>query len=82
LRLRQSLCLNTNTKIGCWRSNTRTTKTEILLFLNPEFFCVFVSLFVLFLVCLCVCVCPSLPVDLFGFFSLFDFFFVSFTIVT
>jgi hypothetical protein len=28
------------------RSNTRTTKTEILLFLNPEFFYVFVHLFV------------------------------------
>jgi hypothetical protein len=30
-RLHQSFCLNTNTKTGCWRSNTRTkTKIEIL----------------------------------------------------
>jgi hypothetical protein len=43
-RLRQSLCLNINTRTGCWRSNTRATKTETLLFLNLEFFgcCLFV----------------------------------------
>jgi hypothetical protein len=40
VRLTQNLCLYTNTKNGCWRSNTRTTKTEILLFLNLEFLCV------------------------------------------
>jgi hypothetical protein len=40
VRLIQSLCLNTNTRTGCWRNNTRTTKTEILLFLNLEFLCV------------------------------------------
>jgi hypothetical protein len=51
------LCLNTNSRTGCWRSNTKTTKTEILLFLNLEFFCVFVCLLVLFPVC------PSLPDD-------------------
>jgi hypothetical protein len=49
-RLRQSFCLNTHTRAGCWRSNTRTTRTEILLFLNLELFCYFVSLFVLFLI--------------------------------
>jgi hypothetical protein len=51
-RLRQILCLNTNNGTGCWRSNTRTTKTEILLFLKLQVFCVFVCLFVLSLVCL------------------------------
>jgi hypothetical protein len=68
----QSFCLNTNTRTGCWRSNTRTTKTDILLFLNVE---VFVSLFVCFISCLFVLVCSSLPVDFFGVF------FVSFIIV-
>jgi hypothetical protein len=24
MRLRQSFCLNNNTRTGCWRSNTRT----------------------------------------------------------
>jgi hypothetical protein len=24
MRLQQSFCLNTNTRTGCWRSNTRT----------------------------------------------------------
>jgi hypothetical protein len=73
-RLRQSFCLNTNTKTGCWRSNTRTTNTEILLFLNLEcfyaFVCLFSSLFG----------CPEpLSVDFFGFLfccCLFPFFFV------
>jgi hypothetical protein len=41
-RLRQSFCLNTNTRTGSWRSKTRTNNTEILLFLNLEFICVFV----------------------------------------
>jgi hypothetical protein len=66
-RLRQSFCLNTNTRTGYWKSNTRTTKTKILLFLNLNFFlcvCLFCSLFV----------CPlPLPVDsllLFFFFLL------------
>jgi hypothetical protein len=45
-RPRKSFCLNTNTRAGCWRHNTRTTtKTEILLFLNLEFFYVFICLF-------------------------------------
>jgi hypothetical protein len=43
VRLRQSLYLNTNTRTGYWQSNTRTTKTEILMFPNLGFFvCVFV----------------------------------------
>jgi hypothetical protein len=25
VRLRQSFCLNTNIRTGCWRSNTRTS---------------------------------------------------------
>jgi hypothetical protein len=50
-RLRQSFCLSTNTRTACWRCNTRTTKTEILLFLNIEFF-LSVCLCVLFPVCL------------------------------
>jgi hypothetical protein len=33
----KSFCLNTNTRTGCWKSNT-TTKTEIILFLNLKFF--------------------------------------------
>jgi hypothetical protein len=76
VRLRQSLCLNTNTNTGCWRSNTRTTKTEILLFLNLEFFCV--CLFVCFVFCLCVFMHLSLLISLFfgGFFVLFCFHFV------
>jgi hypothetical protein len=37
LRLRQIFCLNTNTRTECWKSNTRTTKNEIQLFLNLEF---------------------------------------------
>jgi hypothetical protein len=37
VRLRQSFCLNTNTRTWCRKSNTRSTKTEILLFLNLEF---------------------------------------------
>jgi hypothetical protein len=79
-RLRQSLCLNTRMRTGCWRSNTTTTKTEILLFLNLEIFCVFVWLVSLFPVCLFVCVCPSLPVDFFRVFFCCGCF-VSFTIV-
>jgi hypothetical protein len=81
-KLRQSFCLNTNTRTGYWKSNTRKTKTEILLLLNLEFFlyvCLFSSLFV----------CPQpLPVDFFGslffFFFFFSFFlcFVSSTIVS
>jgi hypothetical protein len=55
VRQRQNLSLNTNTKTGCWRSNFRTTKTAILLFLNLEFFCVFFC----FVSCLFVCVCLS-----------------------
>jgi hypothetical protein len=78
VRLRQSFCLNTNTKTGCWKSNTRTTKTKILLFKILEF---------LFFLCVCP---PHLLVDFFGFLYLFFFFFfflsfflcfVSFTIV-
>jgi hypothetical protein len=69
VRLQQSFCLNINTRTGCWRSNTRTTKIEILLFLNLEFF---VCLFVLFLVCLFVCLFISPCWFLWGFFvSLF-----------
>jgi hypothetical protein len=69
-RLRQSIYLNTSTRTGCWRSNTRTTKTEILLFLNLEGFfwcvCLFISpswflwvfcLFVLGLFCLFLYCC-------------------------
>jgi hypothetical protein len=48
-RIRQSFYLNTNTRTGCWKSSTRTTKTAILLFLNLEFF---FNVFVLFPVCL------------------------------
>jgi hypothetical protein len=67
-RLQQSFCLNTNTRTGCGRRNTRTqTKTEILLFPNLEFVC----LFVLFLVC------SYLHSEFFRIF----FFLVSFTIV-
>jgi hypothetical protein len=61
VRLRQSFCLNTSTRNGCWRSNTRTIKTEILLFLNMEFFYVFVC----FVPC-CFSVCPPLPVHFFS----------------
>jgi hypothetical protein len=46
VRLRQSFCLNMKTRTGCWKSKTRTAKTEILLLLNVEFF--FVCVFVLF----------------------------------
>jgi hypothetical protein len=48
VRIRHSFYLNANVRTGCWRSNTRTIKTEILLFLNLECFYVFVYLFVLF----------------------------------
>jgi hypothetical protein len=78
VKLRQSLCLNTNTRAGCCRSNTRTTKNEILLFLNLEFF-LCICLFVFFLICLFVFVCSSLPVDFIG---VILFCFVSFTIVS
>jgi hypothetical protein len=64
-RLRQNLCLS-KTPPRCWRSNTRTTKTGILLFLNLEVF-VCVYLFVLFLACLCWFVHLSLLISL-GFF--------------
>jgi hypothetical protein len=37
-RLWQDYSLNTNTRTGCWRSNTRTTVTEISLFLHLNFF--------------------------------------------
>jgi hypothetical protein len=59
-KLRQSFCLNTNTRTGCWRINTRTNKTEILLFLNLEFLCVFVCLLCFLFVSLCLFVhlCP------------------------
>jgi hypothetical protein len=61
-RLWQNIYLNSNTRIGCWRSNTRTeTKTEILLFLNLEFF---VCLLVLFLICLCLFVHLSTLISL------------------
>jgi hypothetical protein len=53
-RLRQSFCLNNNTRTWCRRSNTRTTKTEILLFLNLQFFSVFVCLICLLFVCVCL----------------------------
>jgi hypothetical protein len=71
VRLRQSFCLNTNTRTGCWRSSTRTTKTENLLFLTLEFFfflskCLSYSLFVNPL---------PLPVDFFDSLSLFFFYF-------
>jgi hypothetical protein len=50
VRLRQSFCLNTNTRTGCWRSNTRTTKTEILVLESGVFLFFF---FCLFVVCFC-----------------------------
>jgi hypothetical protein len=61
------------------KSNTRTTKTEILFFQNLEFF-LCICLFVLFPACP-----PPLPVDFFGSLSLFFFFFlcfISFTTVS
>jgi hypothetical protein len=79
VRLRQSLCLNTNTRTGCWRSNTRITKTEILLFLNLEFLCVFVCLFYFLFVCPCVFVHFSLLISLVFFFFVC---FISFTILS
>jgi hypothetical protein len=68
--LRQSFCLNTNTRIGCWRSNTRTSKTEILLLLNLEFFYVFLFFFL----CLFFCVYLSTSPCWFLWFSFFSFF--------
>jgi hypothetical protein len=38
-RLRQSFCLNTNTRTGCRRSSIKTPKTVILFFLNWKCFC-------------------------------------------
>jgi hypothetical protein len=88
-RIRQSLCLNTSTRTGCWMSNSRTTKPEILLFLNLESFCVVIWLFVCFVSCLFVCVCLSVsPCWVLWFYFLFVcfyfcfIFFVSFTIVS
>jgi hypothetical protein len=78
-KLRQSFCLNTNTRTGCWRINTRTNKTEILLFLNLEFLCVFVCLFVCFVSCLLVCVCLFISPH---WFLWFLFCFISVTIVS
>jgi hypothetical protein len=40
-RQQQSYCLNTNTRTGCWRSNTVTRKTETSLFLNLGIFFLF-----------------------------------------
>jgi signal transduction histidine kinase len=70
----QSFCLNTNTRIGCWRNNMRNkTKNEILLFLNLEAFCfglvLFIGSFVFFLVCLCLFV-HFTPLISLGFFLL------------
>jgi hypothetical protein len=71
VRLWQSISLNTNTRIRCWRSNTRTqTKTEILLFLNLEFF-----------ICLFVCSVSCLFISPHWFLWVFFFVVVSFTIV-
>jgi hypothetical protein len=78
-RLRQSFCLNSNTRTGCWKSNTKTTKTEMLLFLNLEFF-LCVCLFVLFPVCLSTTSPCWLLWFTFFFFSFF-LYFVNFTIV-
>jgi hypothetical protein len=56
VRLWQSYCLNTSTRTGCWRSNTRTTKTKTSLFLNLEFFfCLFSFFFCFFFLFLSAC---------------------------
>jgi hypothetical protein len=57
-------------------THTRTqTRTEILLFLNLEFFvCLSVYLFVWSVSCLFVFVCSSLHIDFFGFFCFVLFF--------
>jgi hypothetical protein len=53
--LLQSFCLNTNIRIGCWRSNTRTqARTEILWFQNLEYFCLFACSIVSSVSCFCV----------------------------
>jgi hypothetical protein len=68
VRLWQSFCLNTNTRTRCWKSSSRTTKTEILLFLNLEFY-FFMCLFSYTSWCW------------FLWFSLFFFFFLSFFVL-
>jgi hypothetical protein len=46
----QYYCLNTNTRTGCWRRNTRTTKTEMSLFLDQKFlFFILLYIFSIFL---------------------------------
>jgi hypothetical protein len=75
VELRQSFCLNTNTRTRCWKSNTRSTKTEILLFLNLEFFlciCLSCSLFCLSTTSLCWF--PWFSIFFFLFFFIFSFF--------
>jgi hypothetical protein len=70
-KTKETFCLNTNTRTGCWRSNSRITKTEILFFLNLEFFmCLFDHLFVLFPVCLSTLLLISLVFFFFSFFVL------------
>jgi hypothetical protein len=46
----QCYCLSTNTRMGCWRSNTRTTKIEMSLFLDLKFsFFIVLCIFFIFL---------------------------------
>jgi hypothetical protein len=56
-----ALEMQTN-RTRCWRSSTRTIKTEILLFLNLEFFFLFFKC----LSCSVFFCSPSFPVDYFG----------------
>jgi hypothetical protein len=44
----QSYYSNTNTRTGCWRSNSRTTKTDISVHLNKGFSFFFSLLFSFF----------------------------------
>jgi hypothetical protein len=81
VRQQQNYYSNTNTRTGCWRSNTRTTKTELSLHLNQGFFFLSSLFFFLFLSkCLFSSLLIStlyLPVNFFGslFFLIFLFFF-------